>query len=164
MRARPTRQDVLDKFTYDTETGWFVHLRGRCKGRRAGTENRDGYRQLWLNGQLEYEHCLVHLLQTGVWPECQVDHADTVPNNNARNNIRPATSSQNMFNVRCRNKLGLKGVTELKPLKDGTRRFAAKITVNYRTVNLGTFRSVDAAHAAYCAAAAQYAGEYRRAA
>ena len=59
-----------------------------------------------------------------------------------------------------RNTSGFKGVTWHKRW----HHWEAKIRVNHRTIHLGTFKTPEAAHTAYCKAADDVSGEFARAA
>lgn len=89
----------------------------------------------------------------------QVDHANLNPLDNRRSNLRIASPSQNSAN-RARAKSGLKGAYYAKD----RQKWFSSITVNYRQMYLGSFDSEELAHAAYCAAAEKYFGEFARAA
>lgn len=86
----------------------------------------------------------------------QVDHRNKNSLDNRRCNLRFATVPQNCQNRKCRvNSLsGLKGVL--------TRRygFGAEIQAFGVRIPLGTFKTAELAHAAYCKAAAKYHGQF----
>lgn len=86
----------------------------------------------------------------------KVDHIDRNALNNRRNNLRLATTQQNARNqsISASNKTGYKGVMII----DGWIK--AKITVNYRTVDLGRFATIEDAAIAYNHAAVERFGEY----
>lgn len=88
----------------------------------------------------------------------QVDHINCDTLDNRRSNLRLATNAQNVMNsgVRCDNKSGFKGVTKDRD------RWSARITLSGKTMRLGSFRTPEEAHAAYCAAAKALHGEFAR--
>lgn len=88
-----------------------------------------------------------------------VDHIDGNPANNVLSNLRIATVQQNSFNafLSRANRLGLKGVTQ-----SGAASFNARITVNYRTINLGTYPTKGLAALARAKAALRLHGKYAR--
>lgn len=90
-----------------------------------------------------------------------IDHRDRDGLNNCKNNLRPATKSQNQANtgLRINNTSGIKGVYFNK--KD--RRWMARITVNQKMLYLGSFIDPLEAKKAYDAAAKKYFGEYANA-
>jgi hypothetical protein len=87
-----------------------------------------------------------------------IDHIDGDGLNNRRCNMRIATHSQNMHNMRINkaNTSGLKGVD----LVSG--KWRARIKLNGNRIYLGQFASPEEAHAAYCAASEKYHGEFGR--
>jgi hypothetical protein len=94
-------------------------------------------------------------------PAIKVDHRDGNGLNNCRLNLRLATNRQNVRNNRGRKRrLGpYKGVHPSgRPLKP----WAAKITVDGKTVNLGRFTEPEQAARAYDAAARKHFGEFAR--
>ena len=87
-----------------------------------------------------------------------VDHIDGDGLNNRRVNLRIASVTQNAQNAKLskRNKVGLKGVS----WHQSDRRGQASISVNGRRKFRGYFDTSEEAHAAYCAAADVYHGEF----
>ena len=89
----------------------------------------------------------------------QGDHiAPSQTLDNRRQNLRIATHSQNQHNqgLRRRNTSGFKGVFLHVP----AGKWCAQIGVNGKGIHLGLFDSREEAHAAYCAAAVQFHGEF----
>jgi hypothetical protein len=93
---------------------------------------------------------------TGQWPLGELDHKDRNRHNNAWNNLREATRSQNVANsFRLRNATGFPGV---KRRPNG--RFVASISHQKRRHWLGSFATAEEAQIAYQAAAIKYFGEF----
>jgi hypothetical protein len=105
-----------------------------------------------------YSHRLAWFYMTGKWPPQDLDHEDTDKSNNAWDNLRLATDSQNNANKTPMNRDLPKGVDRLKR----KRGFQARIKVNLKSIHLGTFSSAELAHEAYVQAARKYFGEYAR--
>lgn len=84
----------------------------------------------------------------------EVDHKDGNGLNNQRVNLRPATRMQNGANMRRRSKRMYHGVTRTQ------HAWLARIHVNYRTIHLGSFRTIEQAARAYDAAAKEKFGEF----
>ncbi len=91
-------------------------------------------------------------------PGMVVDHIDGDCLNNTRENLRLASVIENGYNRRVKrgSKTGYKGVT----IEEG--RFRARITVNKKLINLGSFSTVELAHAAYIEAAREYHKDFMR--
>jgi hypothetical protein len=91
----------------------------------------------------------MHRILTRATPEQLVDHRNGDGLDNRRENLRVCTPGQNQANRQTvRSASGFKGVTF-----DRSRgRWAAKITVNYRVINLGRFATAEEAARAYDAA------------
>lgn len=90
----------------------------------------------------------------GIWT--RIDHKDQIRIHNALNNLRPANRSQNAANqsVRITNLLGVKGVQQRGD------KFRAYITVDYKTLHLGTFNTIGEAKNARREAAIKHFGEF----
>jgi HNH endonuclease len=98
---------------------------------------------------LHLAHRLAWLYVHGIWPERKIDHINGNPCDNRLVNLRDVSQAQNMQNYRkakSGSALGIQGVT-----RNGTG-FMAQLTVNYKNVYLGTFRTSEAAHEAYLVA------------
>ena len=89
-----------------------------------------------------------------------VDHRDSNPLNNTRENLRLATNSQNQMN-RCKvsnTTSHLKGVSWHK----GNKSWDAQIKVDGKSIHIGSFSTQEDAHEAYKKAAIKYFGEFAR--
>jgi hypothetical protein len=85
-----------------------------------------------------------------------VDHKDGNTFNNAVENLRWVTRSENSKNMKVTNSTGFKGV------QAHGKKFRAKIEINGKSTHLGTFETAEAAHEAYKAAASEHFGDYAR--
>lgn len=142
---------LRDVLAYDLEAGSF---RWRCRssnrvnvGDVAGTRNADGYTVITIDGTAHYAHRLAWFHETGTWP-IGIDHRNGDTSDNRIANLRPATQSQNMQNVRrCKSssRSGVLGVS----YSEERGRWVASITVNRRQRALGRFDTADEAAAAY---------------
>lgn len=155
--------DIRDALSYDAETGVFrwTKPRGRARaGDVAGSPHCKGYISIGFCGHLILAHRLAWLYITGEWPVAEIDHWDMDKTNNAFRNLREATSSQNKANkgVSDDSLSGIKGVTWHKP----RAKWRARIQVGRQQKHLGLFDSIEAASAAYQAAAKFNFGEFAR--
>lgn len=89
-----------------------------------------------------------------------VDHINNNTLDNRRSNLRVATMSQSNANRRRNrnNTSGYKGVHFYKQYK----KWSASLMVMGKRKHLGYFDTAELAHAAYCAAAVKYHGEFAR--
>lgn len=146
---------------YEPETGLFTRLteHGRWHvGDLCGWANGNGYVRLEIAGGRYHAHRLAWLYVHGEWPENNIDHIDGDRSNNRIANLRVANPSQNIANSRKRKASEFKGVSRRH------KRWVAQITLNYKSLYLGTFNTPEEAHAAYLAAATRLFGEFARAA
>jgi hypothetical protein len=156
---------------YDPETGIFRwRPRTNCRrewntryaGTIAGTQTKHlGYIQIAVYGRLYLAQRLAWLWMTGSWSTSEeIDHWDTNTSNNRWGNLREATSSQNKMNRpnRSDNTSGYKGVWWEKRRS----KWVADIMVDSKRRHLGYFPTAEAAHAAYCEAAARLHKEFAR--
>lgn len=152
-----SQERLRELLHYDPLTGIFVwrqtyHSKakeGDVAGSWSGT-----YFRINIGGISYYLHVLAWFYVYGVWR--LVDHKDRDTSNNTLDNLREATKQQNLWNqgVRCTNLLGVKGVQ-----KRG-RRFRAYITVDYQTLHIGTYDTLEEAIYARTSAAKRHLGEF----
>jgi hypothetical protein len=121
------------------------------------------HRQSHLPGErqvIEYMHrvILARMLGRELIKGEQVDHINGDPLNNTRENLRLATSSQNLSNRRkpVNNTSGYKCVIWNKQ----SRKWQARTKQAGRIIYLGLFDTPEEAHAAYCAKAKELHGEF----
>jgi HNH endonuclease len=157
-------RSVLD---YDPSTGIFTRKIATRKSRVGDVVGAPAERGLIVIGLMidgkwrTYKaHRLAWLHYYGEWPSMDVDHENNKPSNNWISNLRLATDSQNLGNMRkpITNKSGKKGVSWHAIGK----KWQAHVRIEGVNQYLGLFDTVDAAHAAYCATALQGRGEFAR--
>jgi hypothetical protein len=87
-----------------------------------------------------------------------IDHVNRDPLDNRRSNLRPATQQQQLQNrgISSRNTSGVTGVGWDKKAK----KWRAEIGVDYETIHLGYFDTLDEARKAREAAGHYYFGEF----
>lgn len=110
--------------------GWNT----KFSGKKAGCVNNNGYVVVAINHKLFYAHQIVATMYGIVG--ALIDHKDRNRLNNAPDNLRGATSSQNAVNSKARTRVDKlpRGVHRKK-----NGRYVAYLYKNCRTINLGTF-------------------------
>lgn len=149
--------DIGDHLAYDPMTGRFSWRtpRSNAVNGEAGCVHPRGYLIIKFRGVPYPAHRLGWFLATGNWPSGLIDHKNGDPLDNRLSNLRLADSAQNGWNAR-RSGAYLKGVS------CDAGRYRARIAVRGDVIRLGSFDTEHEAHAAYCAAALKYHGEFAR--
>lgn len=127
-------------------------------GKVAGTLGKRGYFSIGIDSRVYQAHRLAWLYMYGAWPKGGLDHKDRVCSNNAKSNLREATSQQNGANrsMVSNNTSGVKGVHWNRKVK----KWRAGIRVSSKIIHLGHFLNIDDAANAYAAAALKYFGDF----
>lgn len=145
-----TADQLRGDLHYDESTGDFTRIRpirGRKTGTIAGHKNIYGYTIIMVSKVNYPAHRLAWLYVFGKWPDALIDHIDGDKSNNRISNLREASKVENGQNrkfARRDSSTGIIGVT-----KHGKHGWRAQITINKRTIRLGTFKSIDLAREAY---------------
>lgn len=154
-----TQERLKKLFDYNPETGWFTNKcdRGPAqKGARAGSDTGHGYRRITIGCERYYEHHLAWFYIYGIWPD-ELDHKDRVRSNNAIDNLREATRTQNCFNSkRETGGSGLRGAY----WDSRVSKWYSKIQVGGLVKWLGYFSGPEEANKAYLIAIEKSAGEF----
>ena len=149
-----TAERLREIIVYNPDTGVFTWRisRGRAgAGNIAGTLDTGGYWRILILGRKQAAHRLAWLYMTGEWPEHDIDHKNTVRNDNRWVNLRKGTRSENCQNqqrAKVTNASGYLGVR----LDKRSGRYAAEISANGRKHWLGYHPTAEAAYEAYLAA------------
>lgn len=151
----PVRMREL--FVYEPATGLFryrIDVRGgrnsaflKAKaGELAGGIGGAGYWCLSAGGRRVGAHRVAWLLMTGDWPVSDIDHVNGVRTDNRWSNLRLATRSENMQNLKAPHKDNETGFLGVERKRD---RFAARISIEGKRMYLGVFTTPQEAHVAY---------------
>lgn len=146
-----THSRLLEVINYNPETGLFTRSWGK---RVVGSDHPNGYIQIRVDYTRYLAHRLAWFYVYGEWPPIDIDHINRDRRDNRISNLRIATRKQNNANRMGKARSGFKGVVETK------YGFRAAISIDNRFKNLGTYKTVEEAHAAYCRAAKELFGEY----
>lgn len=157
-----TAERVRELLDYDPETGVFRWKDSRSQAVEVGSvagslDKHTGYIRIGVARNYVAAHRLAWLWVHGRWPDGELDHKNRVRSDNRLENLREATRSQNTVNATVRNATGYRGVKRHKG------SYVARIKANGKQVELGYFRSAEAAHARYVQAAIALHGEFARA-
>lgn len=140
-----TQEELKDVLSYEPDTGlfrWLINTNNQLEiGDVAGTKST-GYIRIRINNRAYMAHQLAFLYMTGSIPN-RIDHKDQNGMNNAWNNLREATTSQNNCNssIRSDNTSGIKGVSWCKR----HNKFRARIALNKKTHYLGHYDDAEEA-------------------
>lgn len=132
----------------------------KMRGTLAGTIKPGGHREVAIDKHIYGAARIIWLIQTGEWPEEEVDHKNVKPDDNRWTNLRPATTGQNSQNrhMRSDNTSGFKGVSWQK----SASKWRASIGHNRKVYFLGLHDTAKAAYDAYCKAAAHFHKDFAR--
>lgn len=139
-----TQDELKATFIYDEQTGAFTRRMAHGRVKPTGTINTLGYKVIGFKSKLWLAHRLAWLYVYGAYPDCDIDHIDENKSNNAISNLRLATRSQNMQNVRNPNKNNaqkVRGVYFHKP----TGLYTARIILDGVTKSLGYYKTIEEA-------------------
>lgn len=148
-RVEPITADRLrDLMSYNTQTGVFTWNDGVVGiGRRTRKEgNSWGYTSIGVDGRRYGAHQLAWLYVMGEFPNGDIDHINGDRADNRISNLRAATRSANMQNLRGAHKDSATGFLGVHKSRN---KFSAEIMVGGVKHRLGTFDRPELAHAAY---------------
>jgi len=157
-----TEQQLKQILSYDPDTGewtWLISTSPKAQaGQKAGCINKQGRRQIAIEGKTYKSYRLAFLYMTGKWPDRWVDHINKDTSDDRWFNLRLATPKQNAMNrtTHLNNSSGKKGVCWHKHYE----KWWAYIMLNGYNKNLGFFDRIDDAILARKQAEVIYFGEY----
>ncbi|MGC2784209.1 MAG: HNH endonuclease signature motif containing protein, partial [Roseiarcus sp.] len=121
LRPYPSQSELHRLLDYDPETGLFRYraVRAQCiyVGDIVGyIHNNNGYVYIIIDNAQYLAHILAWIYVHGYRPD-EIDHDNTIKNDNRLINLRECTTSQNSYNKAARvdNTSGYKGVYYYKP-------------------------------------------------
>ena len=132
-------------------------IRPTAKETAIGYLSKRGYVSFKFFNKTTYVHRVIFIYHHGYLPK-EIDHINGNKADNRIENLREATHSQNMTNVKkyTSNTSGYKGVYFHKPRE----KWYARIKFNKKFIHLGVFDCPKKAYEEYCRAAIEYHGEY----
>lgn len=154
--SEPTYEWLREWLFYDEETG---ELRwAKATGQRYAWDIADrlaftGYRYVTIRSKRYASHRVAYFWMTGAWPINQIDHINHVRDDNRWVNLRDATASQNVANVRCH-------TYKYKGVIAANRGYRAIIRARGTSYSLGLYQNAEQAFGAYKIAAKFFHGEY----
>lgn len=131
-----------------TQRAW----NGKNAGKAAGTVSRYGYITINFRGSRYRAHRLVWLMSYRTWPVGEIDHINGNGGDNRLANLRDvshAANAQNRRTARSDSSTGVPGV-----FREG-KRWRARIWVEGKPRNLGTYECPELARHAYIEAKRQ---------
>ena len=120
----------------------------KCKaGTMAGTLTKAGYWLMGVEGRRILAHRVVYAINTGIWPEHQIDHIDRNKLNNRIENLRAVTHAENAYNRGASRSSGT-GVRGVHLRKD-TGKYCVQIKRGDTRETIGCYSSLEEASKAY---------------
>jgi hypothetical protein len=159
----PTPERLNREFSFNAETGIVTRKTAAANqlvGKTVGSSNSHGY----LYAQIDYckfrLHRAIWAMVHGSWPTEEIDHINGNRKDNRLANLRHVSRQQNATNlgIRSNNKSGHKGVSWNKCRK----KWMASISIAGKSKNLGGYKHLVDAVAAYKHASQILHGEFAR--
>lgn len=152
-----TQGELKKILHYNADTGvftWVDRASGEKTMRQVGCLNPAGYKLIGVNGRRYMAHRLAFLYMIGRFPLDQTDHINHDRSDNRWINLREASNLENGRNISMKknNKSGITGVHWNKQANN----WRARIMVNGKTINIGSFENKKDAAAARFAAEREY--------
>lgn len=150
-------------FQYDPFTGVLRNRLGRggaAIGSIAGAKAVNGYIAVSVFKKKYFAHRVIWAVRYGTWPEDEIDHINTVRDDNRLVNLRCATQVQNSHNTGARKHslTGIKGVSVIPE----TGRYRVRVRSEGKVYNVGCYESESRAALAAQTARKKLHGEFCR--
>ena len=162
---------ITERISYDPGSGAFTWKIAPPRkpfllGKEAGYINRHGYRliRIRLKGKrwiITASH-IAWLIHTGGWPSeaKEIDHKDGNRSNDSIANLRLATRSQQLANSSPKPHKGYPDLPLGVTINKLTDKYIARIRINNKVTNLGSFDCCSQAGDAYRTAAVRLHGDF----
>lgn len=152
-------EEVRRMLAYNPDTGiltWTERhsIRIPCAGATAGTIDALGYVLVSIKYRRVRGHTLAWVIQTGQYPDREIDHINGVRSDNRWANLREADRCINMQNLQGARKDNRTGLLGVHAHSNG-KHFTAEIRAGRKRHYLGCFGTPEEAHAAYLEAKAR---------
>jgi hypothetical protein len=151
---------LLNLFEYKNgKLYWKNCARPLFNGKEAGAESGHGYRKVCLYGKQLYAHRIIYMMHHGYSPKT-IDHIDGNGANNAIENLREATTSQNMMNSLFKKKTysGCRNVSYNK----ARQKWCVYIKVQGKPIFCGSYKDLELADLVAQEARNLYFGQFAR--
>jgi len=151
-----TQSDLKKVLSYDRETGVFSR-----KGKSAvGWADKYGYLRCEIKGKSYFLHRLAWLYEFGEFPPSHIDHINNCKDDNRICNLRLATRSQNLCNVKRtkRNTSGIKNVSFHKE----SNKWRVVVSVGGKNQSFGLYNDIELAELVAIEAKNKFHGEFAR--
>lgn len=157
-----TQTKLQELLRYNPDNGvftWNISKPGCAFGKKVGCVLSDGRIQIMLNYKKYLAHKLAFLYMEGSCPD-EVDHKDTNPTNNAWENLRAATHSQNMMNrkVMSHSETGVKNVR----FRKDRNTYVVSLVVDGKRRIMGSRKNLQDANLLAIDSRNKHHGEYAR--
>jgi len=149
---KPLVATIKDWFDYNPETG--VLLRKK-KTRSDAFDEVNYHNTIPFQGWNFPYAVLCWIVYYGVYPTKWIDHKDRIKSHNWITNLREATPQQNQ-----QNKVGCGTFPKGVAWRDRKNPWLARIRVEDKRINLGSYPTMEQAAQAYIDACIKYHGEF----
>jgi len=158
------QRELKSRLLYAPRKGVFYWIKppkahAELLGEKAGTiQNGDKpYNVIQIDGKKYRQGRLAFLYMEGRWPAECIDHINGNSLDDRWMNLREATVTQNAWNHKGRKK---KSDLPMGVRLNSSGRFAARIGLNGKQIQIGTFDTKQQAVQAYSNARRKYYGQY----
>lgn len=147
IKSREPEQSYLNSILRyeDGKLYWREYRRGININKEAGALRKDGYRQICIDKSMYEYHRIVYTMRKGAIPDGKfVDHKDGDRSNNAEDNLRLATNSQNNRNCKHR-KVSASGHRHIRVKPSGRFELRLRLGVNEEPKSFGVYDTLEEA-------------------